>query len=169
MGIGYAVGRVISKSINEKAEEKKIIAIGKSDQAKIMARVHSLYDEALVPALENFIEGLNLVSQFFAVTEQGLAKIVANTWDEEVNMRCFSKVKEVAESLNKDCKRFSKVIPSFMSDIKAAVPVNESNLLRMQQWQENTVAELRKDYETSPNKCELVEEVIQVITDYIAE
>jgi len=169
LGIGYAVGKVISKSINEKAEEKRIIAIGKSDQAKIMARVHSLYDEALIPALENFIQGLTHVSQFFVETEQGLAKIAANTCDEEVSMRCFSKVKEVGERLNKDCKRFSKVIPSFMSDIKAAVTENESNLLRMQKWQEDTVKEIRTDYETSPEKRELVEEVIETITDYIAE
>jgi len=166
LGIGYVLGNMSATAKTERAQLAVVEATAKDAQIGIIDQVRDLSVHVLVPALKAFIEGLTEVSEFFAVTEQALGKIVDNTIDEHSSIRYFNKTKSVARAINDDCKSFAKALPSIRSDMEA-IPQDFSDRNFIDTWRENTIRELNKHYEAKMKKgrLEVVKKVLLAIKD----
>ena len=122
-------------------------AVAKGQQAKIQETASIAVSEALIPALENFINGIKKAAGFFSVMEQELMKFenrAANAVDDQKELH-YKMMKKAAGDMKSTCKIFYAVLPDVKTDF-LAIPTEGTDQNYVDKW-------LEKQEETIREKC----------------
>lgn len=115
----------IAKSFAKKTESEIHFAVAKSVK------------EVLIPALKNFIIGLEVIAGFFDVIYQELSSCERSGKSvKEANrpiIMHYKVMNETSDGIINDCKQFYSVIPSICTDFKA-IPTVGTDQDYVDQW-----------------------------------
>ena len=102
--------------------------------------------EALIPALENFINRIKKAAGFFSVMEQELINLentASNDDDDDPKKLHYMVMKKEARDMKSICQSFYAVLPDVMTDFRA-IPTQGTDHNYVDQWlekQEKTIRE----------------------------
>ena len=141
-----------------------VTSVGKKKEAEIQIVAAGVVKNTLVPALSQFIEGLQEFAGFFAVIHEELKTIQSrgeNAKDAEQHMLVhFNTMRKKASRIMESCKRFFAVLPSIRSDLDA-IPTEGTDQNYVDRWMENQKAIII-------NKCSssrFVKKIMKAILD----
>ena len=138
----------------------KAVAAGK--QAQIAEAASIAVDTVLIPALQNFIDGLRKAAGFFSVMEQELRKFEgqAEKAKGEPKKLYYKVMNKKAKDMKSICQIFYAVLPDVKTDF-LAIPQEGTNQNYVDKW-------LEKQKKTIREKCtvlKLAQKLLKAITD----
>lgn len=153
------VGVIAAAVLGVDSDTAKAVAIGQ--QAKIQETASMAVSHALIPALENFINGIKKAAGFFSVMEQQLMRFdnrASNAVDDPKELH-YKMMKKVAGDMKSACQIFFEVLPDVKTDF-LAIPTEGTDQNYVDQW-------LEKQEKTIREKCSvpgLAGEILEAIT-----
>ena len=157
-GINAIVTPLLSAGAD--SDLSKAVAAGK--QAQIAEAASIAVDTVLIPALQNFIDGLRKAAGFFSVMEQELRKFESKA--EKAKGEPKELYYKVMNKEAKDMKSICQIFYAVLSDVKTdflAIPQEGTNQNYVDKW-------LEKQKETIREKCtvpKLAQKLLKAITD----
>ena len=155
------VGPIAGALLGASADSDMAKAVAKGQQAKIQETASMAVSEALIPALENFINGIKKAAAFFSVTEQELMKFenrASNAVDDPKELH-YKMMKKAATGMKSTCQIFYAVLPDVRTDF-LAIPTEGTDQNYVDKW-------LAKQEKTIREKCSvpgLVGKLLEAIT-----
>ena len=154
--IHFIVGALLGSAHSDFA---KAVAIG--EQANIAEAATIVVSEALIPALENFMDGLRGAAAFFSVMEQELRKFEGKAEKAQGDTkRLYYKVmNKEAQDMKSTCQIVFAVLPDVKTDF-LTIPKDGTNQNYVDKWLEDQKKTIRE-------KCkapQLVENLSKAIT-----
>ncbi|XP_067016737.1 uncharacterized protein [Acropora muricata] len=141
------VGPIAGALLGASAESDMANAVAKGQQAKIQDAASMAVSEALIPALENFINGIKKAAGFFSVMEQELMKFeskASNAVHDPKKLH-YMVMKKEARDMKSTCQIFFAVLPDVRTDF-LAIPTEGTDQNYVDKWlekQEKTIREKR--------------------------
>ena len=119
--------------------------MAKGRQAKIQEAASVAVSEALIPALENFNNGIKKAAGFFSLMEQELINFenTASNDDDDPKKLYYMVMKKEARDMKSICQSFYAVLPDVRTDFRA-IPTQGTDQNYVDQWlekQEKTIRE----------------------------
>ncbi|XP_015768155.1 PREDICTED: uncharacterized protein LOC107346827 isoform X1 [Acropora digitifera] len=155
------VNVIASPLLGASADSDMAKAVAKGQQAKIQEAASMAVSKALIPALENFINGIKKAAGFFSVMEQELMKFenkASNAVDDPKKLH-YMVMKKEARDMKSTCQIFYAVLPDVRTDF-LAIPTEGTDQNYVDQW-------LEKQEKTIREKCSvpgLVGKLLKAIT-----
>ena len=139
------VGPIAGVLLGASADSDMAKAVAKGQQAKIQETASMAVSEALIPALENFINGIKKAAGFFSVMEQELMKFKsrASTAVDDLKKLHYMVMKKEARDRKSTCQIFYAVLPDVRTDF-LFIPTEGTDQNYVDQWlekQEKTIRE----------------------------
>ncbi|XP_044163367.1 uncharacterized protein LOC122947823 [Acropora millepora] len=137
-------------------------AVAKGQQARIQEAASLAVSEALIPALENFINAIRNAAGFFSVMEQELKNFqntTTNAYDDPQELH-YLVMKNKAKDMKSTCQIFYAVLPDVRTDF-LAIPTEGTDENYVDEW-------LKKQKKTILEKCNvpgLAGKILKVIND----
>ena len=141
------VGAIASPLLGASADSAMANAVAKGQEAKIQEAASMAVSEALIPALENFINGIKKAAGFFSVMEQELMKFenrASNAVDDPKQFH-YKMMKKAAGGMKSTCQIFYAVLPDVRTDF-LAIPTKGTDQNYVDKW-------LEKQQKTIREKC----------------
>ncbi|XP_063959611.1 uncharacterized protein LOC135155051 [Lytechinus pictus] len=160
-GIGLAfvpwVGPFICAALEIASAVDLAAAIAKAEEGINHKHAAMAVSTVLIPALGNFIDGLQDIAAFFSVTEVQLKSLERDLDDnKKIHFLLFqSKSKEIQDQ----CKKYFAVLPSVRSDLKA-IPTEGTDMSYVDKWLEEQKKAIKEKYGS-----DLVEMLVKAITE----
>ncbi|XP_054759742.2 uncharacterized protein LOC129265838 [Lytechinus pictus] len=131
------IGAIASPLLAASASTDLAEAVAKGEECLIQERAAIAIKECLVPALKNFIGGLEAAAGFFSVMESELAKFEgkANKALENKLMLHYKVMKKEAEKMDGLCMKFHAVLPAVRTDFHA-IPTTGTDKSYVDKWLE---------------------------------
>ena len=135
------VGDIAAAMLN--LQMARAVAVGQ--QAKIQEAAIIAVSKALIPALENFINGIKKAAGFFSVMEQELMKFenrASNAVNDPKELH-YKMMKKAAGDMKSNCQIFYAVLPDVKTDF-LAIPTEGTDQNYVDKWlekQEKTIRE----------------------------
>ena len=139
--VGPIAGTLLGVSAN--SDMAKAVATGL--QAKVQEAASMAVSEALIPGLENFINGLKKAAGFFSVMEQELMKFesrATNAVDDPKKLH-YMVMKKEARDMKSTCQIFYEVLPDVKTDF-LAIPTEGTDQNYVDQWLEKQEKKIRE-------------------------
>ena len=139
------VGIIARPLLDASADSDMANAVAEGQQAKIQDIASMAVSEALIPALENFINGIKKAAGFFSVMEQELMKFenkASNAVDDPKKLH-YMVMKKEARDMKSTCQIFYAVLPDVRTDF-LAIPTKGTDQNYVDKWlekQEKTIRE----------------------------
>nr|XP_054760962.1 uncharacterized protein LOC129267259 [Lytechinus pictus] len=109
-------------------------AVAKGEECYIQERAAIAIKECLVPALQNFIGGLEAAASFFSVMETELAKFEGKALENKLMLH-YKVMKKEAEKMDGLCMKFHAVLPAVRTDF-LAIPTTGTDKSYVDKWLE---------------------------------
>ena len=141
------IGAIASPLLGASADSAMANAVAKGQEAKIQEAASMAVSEALIPALENFINGIKKAAGFFSVMEQELMKFenrASNAVDDPKQLH-YKMMKKAAGGMKSTCQIFYAVLPDVRTDF-LAIPTKGTDQNYVDKW-------LEKQQKTIREKC----------------
>jgi len=155
------VGPIAGALLGASADSDMAKAVAEGQQAKIQETASMAVSEALIPALENFINGIKKAAGFFSVMEQELMKFeskASNAVHDPKKLH-YMVMKKEAKDMKSTCQIFYAVLPDVRTDF-LAIPTEGTDQNYVDKW-------LEKQEKTIREKCSvpgLVGRLLEAIT-----
>ena len=155
------VGPIAGAVMGASADSDMANAVAKGQQAKIQGAASMAVSDALIPALENFINGIKKAAGFFSVMEQELMKFeskASNAVHDPKKLH-YMVMKKEARDMKSTCQIFFAVLPDVRTDF-LAIPTEGTDQNYVDKW-------LEKQEKTIREKCSvpgLVGKLLEAIT-----
>ena len=139
------VGPIAGAVMGASADSDMANAVAKGQQAKIQGAASMAVSDALIPALENFINGIKKAAGFFSVMEQELMKFEskASKAVHDPKKLHYMVMKKEAKDMKSTCQIFYAVLPDVRTDF-LAIPTEGTDQNYVDKWlekQEKTIRE----------------------------
>ena len=156
------VNAIATPLLSASADSDLAKAVAKSKQGQIAGAAAIAVDTALIPALENFIDGLRKAAGFFSVMEQELRKFEgkAEKAKDDRKKLYYKVMNKEAKDMKSICQIFYAVLPDVRTDF-LAIPQDGTDQNYVDKWLENQKKTIRE-------KCKvpkLVQKLLKAVTD----
>ena len=151
-GISAIVGESRADTAESKAKEEHLSAIGKSENADIAFEAVSLVQGSLIPAVNNFIGGLEVCSEFLSNSKERLEKMKF-AGDKGVKNAYYKMMRNRATELNSTCLKFLAVA-GHMRNHMEAIPSHIGDVNYVDNW-------LKREHEVFARKHPMVWKIIK--------
>ena len=141
------VGTIAASLLHASANSDMAIAVARGEQAKIQDLASMAVSDTLIPALENFIDGIKKAAGFFSAMEQELMKFeskASNAVHDPKKLH-YMVMKNKAKDMKSTCQIFYAVLPDVRTDF-LAIPTEGTDQNYVDQW-------LQKQQEIIREKC----------------
>ena len=120
-------------------------AVAEGQQAKIQEAASVALSKALIPALEKFINGIEIAAGFFSTIEHELMSFEnkASNADDDPKKCHYMVMKKEAEDMKSICQTFYAVLPAVRTDFKA-IPTEGTNENYVDEWLEKLKKTIRE-------------------------
>lgn len=155
------VGAIASPALAAAADSDLADAVAKGTEAKIQEAAAIAVTETLIPALENFIDGIRKAAGFFSVMEQELRKFEgeAEKGQKDPKRLYYKVMNKEARDMKSICQIFYAVLPDVRTDF-LAIPSEGTDQNYVDKW-------LQKQKMTIKDKCKagpLAKKLLQAIS-----
>ena len=112
-------------------------AIAKGAESEIQGAVALTVSEALIPALQRFIDGLHKAAGFFSIMESELKKFDGKAGKslESPKKLHYDMMKEKAKEMRSSCQGFYAILPAVRTDFEA-IPTDGTDQNYVDKWLE---------------------------------
>lgn len=131
-GISAAVSNKWADEAEAKAKHEHLEAIGKRENADIAFAAVLLVEGQLIPAVNTFIEGLNVCAMFLSDTKERLLKM-KEAGDKGKKKPYYKMMRNRAKELNATCLRFLAVT-DLMRNHMGAIPSDTGDMNHVDKW-----------------------------------
>ena len=137
------VGDIAATVLGVHSDMAKAVAIGQ--QAKVQENASMAVSEALIPALENFINGIKKAAGFFSVMEQELMRFENRASDavDDPKELHYKMMKKAARDMKSTCQIFYAVLPDVRTDF-LAIPTEGTDQNYVDKWLEKQEKKIRE-------------------------
>jgi len=132
LGISAIVSTAQAATAESKAKEEHLSAIGKSENADIAFEAVSLVQGSLIPAINNFIGGLEVCAVFLSDTKERLEKMKL-AGDKGAKKPYYIMMRNRAKELNTTCLHFLAVT-DLMRNHMGAIPIDTQDMNHVDKW-----------------------------------
>lgn len=155
------VGAIASAALAAAADSDLADAVAKGTEAKIQEAAAIAVTETLIPALENFIDGIRKAAGFFSVMEHELRKFEgkAEKGQKDPKRLYYKVMNKEARDMKSTCQIFYAVLPDVRTDF-LAIPSEGTDQNYVDKW-------LQKQKMTIKDKCKagpLAKKLLQAIS-----
>jgi len=128
------------------SKEQMASAVAFTEQANVLDLATLCLSETLIPALKNFLNGLNTAVEVFSTLEAELIMLLrrGETAGENPKRFHYNMMKIQTESIKKDCKAFLAVLPDIRTDL-AAMPTDDMDNNYVDKWLESQMEEIKEE------------------------
>ena len=132
------IGLIANPILRACANSDLVEAIAKSKQAEISQVASITVATVLIPALENFIDGIKKAAGFFSAMEQELGKFTgkADKAQEHPKKLYYQVMKQEAKDMKSICQTFCAVLPDVRTDF-LTIPQEGTDQNYVDKWLEN--------------------------------
>ena len=139
------VGPIAGALLGASAASDTANAVAKGQQAKIQLAASSAVNEALIPALENFINGIKTAAGVFSAMEQKLVRFEnrASNAVDDPKKPYYNMMKKAAGEIRSTCDNFCAILPDVRTDflVIPTVGTDQNYVDRWLEKQEKTIRE----------------------------
>jgi len=127
------------------SKEQIAKSVAFAEQAKVLDLAILCLSKTLIPALKNFVEGLNTAAGVFSLLETELVQLQRRGEKavEDPKKLHYRMMKKHTETIQKDCKAFLVVLPNIETDL-AALPTDNMDKNYVDEWLEKQMKEIKK-------------------------
>ena len=139
------IGPMAAQVLGGLADLHMAKAVVEGQQAKIQEAASVALSKALIPALEKFINGIEIAAGFFSTIEHELMsfKNKASNADDDPKKCHYMVMKKEAEDMKSICQTFYAVLPAVRTDFKA-IPTEGTNENYVDEWLEKLKKTIRE-------------------------
>ena len=145
-GISTAVLHSFAQHDEQEANEKMATAVAKKENAEVARRAAHITSTLLLPAVREFIEGMETCSAFLVYTKENLEKM-KNYSDKSTKEIYFKAMKKKAQQLSSNSMRFLMMTDMMRSDIDA-IPEEASDKNYVDEWFEQQKEKFRREHKS---------------------
>ena len=146
LGISTIVLHSVAQQDEQEANEKMGKAVAKRENAEVAHRAAHITSTSLIPAIREFIEGMDTCSAFLVNTKENLEKL-KNYGDKGAKQIYFKAMKKKAQELSSNSMRFLTMTDMIRSDI-AAIPEEVSDKNYVDEWFELQKEKFRTEHKS---------------------
>ena len=159
-GIGTWVCSVKSAREQQEMDKNLLKATASGKNGEITEEAVNLTENCLIPAIGNFLNGLNACSKFLTATREELSEMGAKgrKGQEDKKKRYFKLMKKHADELDSNCMFFLTSSSQIRTNLKA-IPAEPSDKNYVDKWLSNQLAQFQK---TNPGNT-MLESVLNVL------
>lgn len=155
------VNLIVPPLLQDSAGSDLAKAVAKGQQAQIQEAASIAVGQALIPALEAFIDGIRKAAGFFSVMEQELRKFecIAERVKDDPRKLYYKVMNKEAKDMKSICQVFYAVLPDVKTDF-LAIPTAGTDRNYVDRW-------LEKQKKTIQENChgpKLVKMLVKAIT-----
>ena len=121
-------------------------AVAKRENAEVAHRAVQITSTFLIPAVKEFIEGMETCSAFLVYTKENLEKM-KNYGDKGVKEIYFKTMKKKAQQLSSNSMRFLMMTDMMRTDINA-IPEEPSDKNYVDQWFEDQQQKFQREHKS---------------------
>eukprot|EP00092_Neocalanus_flemingeri_P004017 GFUD01004324.1.p1 GENE.GFUD01004324.1~~GFUD01004324.1.p1 ORF type:complete len:328 (+),score=100.53 GFUD01004324.1:343-1326(+) len=144
LGISLAVGNSIANRAEISAKESTALATAKRENSDIAQEAVALTSTYLIPAVQDFISGLEVCSMFLNVTKERLSKM-NNQGSKGAKKPYYLMMKKQSAEINMNCMKFLSVTDMMRTDLEA-IPSDVSDKNYVDSWLEQQLEEFKKQH-----------------------
>ena len=141
LGIATLICRSKSKKAKRKSEKKLLEASVSGKNEDIPHEAVNLTKEVLIPAITNFLTGLNACNQFLIVSNDLLSEMGKE--DQDATRRYFRLMKGHAKELNSNCNFFLTTSSQIRTDMRT-IPHQSTDKIYVDNWLKTQLAALNE-------------------------
>jgi hypothetical protein len=141
LGIATLICRSKSKKAKRKSEKKLLEASVSGKNEDITHEAVNLTKEVLIPAITNFLTGLNACNKFLIVSNDQLSEMGKE--DEYEPSRYFRLMKGHAKELNSNCNFFLTTSSQIRTDMRT-IPTQSTDKIYVDNWLKTQLAALNE-------------------------
>lgn len=143
------------------AHSNTVEAIAKGAESQIQESASLVVSNTLIPALENFIDGLHNAAGFFSIVENELKKFEgqAHKSQEDPKKLYYKMMNNEAKEMKSICRAFYAMLPAVRTDFEA-IPTEGTDQNYVDRWLE----EQRKVIKEKVSFTKLAESMLKAIT-----
>ena len=145
-GISNLVLHSYAQQDEQEASKKMANAVAKRENAEIARRAAQITSTFLIPAVKEFIEGMETCSAFLVYTKENLEKM-KNYGDKGAKKIYFNAMKKKAKQLSNNSMRFLMMTDMMRSDINA-IPEEPSDKNYVDEWFEEQKQKFRREHKS---------------------
>eukprot|EP00092_Neocalanus_flemingeri_P050756 GFUD01058778.1.p1 GENE.GFUD01058778.1~~GFUD01058778.1.p1 ORF type:complete len:364 (+),score=114.15 GFUD01058778.1:72-1163(+) len=144
MGISKAVCDSIARQGDIVAKESTALATAKKENADIAQEAVALTSTYLIPAVKDFVAGLEVCSMFLNVTKERLTKM-KNKGSKGTKKPYYLMMKKQSTEINRNCMKFLSITDMMRTDLQS-IPSNVSDKNYVDTWLDQQLEEFRKQH-----------------------
>ena len=144
VGVSIAVCNNIASKGDIEAKKSSTLATAKNENAGIAQEAVALTSTYLIPAVKEFITGLEVCSMFLNVTKERLSKM-KNQGGKGTKKPYYLMIKKQSKEINMNCLKFLSVTDMMRTDLQA-IPSLVSDKNYVDTWLEQQLEEFKKQH-----------------------
>lgn len=145
-GITTIVLHSVAQTDVQKAKENAVSSLAKQENADLAHRVANITSSMLIPAVKEFVEGMETCSSFLVNTKENLEKM-KNYGEKGKKEMYFKGMKKKAQLLSSSSMRFLMMTDMMRTDI-AAIPENPNDKNYVDIWYEQQKEQFKKEHKS---------------------
>ena len=126
------VGAIASPILASSADSDIAQSIAERDQQRIMLAAAKAVSDVLIPALKNFIQGLEIIGGFFNIMQKELQSFDRMADKKKLH---YKVLKAKSSEIKMGCRAFHGILPSVRSDFQA-IPTEGTDFNYVDAWLE---------------------------------
>ena len=146
VGISTAILESSAKGNMEQAQEKLAEAFARTENASIAQNAVAITNNVLIPAVQEFVSGMDACSSFLVNTKENLEKM-RNSGEKGAKERYYKAMKKRAQVLSTNSMKFLMMTDMMRTDI-AAIPAELNDKNYVDVWFEQQKEQFRKEHKS---------------------